>query len=184
VSRLLKFLDAHISFKALLWLIPFVLTAHNFEEALTMPVWVPKNIFSIREMMPFHLTVGFSSAQLLTSLLFATIVPFLVTILCINGEKGSIRLNLLFILQSVVLLNVFIPHIVVSVLLLRYNPGVITAVAVNFPFSLYFFRRVLKEDYLNWKKMRVLFIVSLFLYAAVAALLHYLGQFIAAIFFT
>ncbi len=184
MSRLLKFLDAHISFRMLLWLVPCVLAVHNFEEALTMPAWVPENLSSIRQMMPFHLTVRFSSAQLLMSLLLATVVPFLVTIFCANGGRGSFRIDLLFILQSIVFLNIFIPHIGVSVLLFRYNPGVITAVALNFPFSLYFFRRVLKEEYLDWKKLKMIFAVSLFLYVPAAALLHYIGQFIARIFFT
>ncbi len=172
----MKFLNAKVSFKALLWLIPCVLAVHNCEEALTMPAWVAKNFSSIQQMIPFHVNIRFSSAQLLVSLFLATLVPFVVTILCVHGEKGSMRLNVLFILQSIILLNVFIPHIGVSAVLFRYNPGVITAVVLNLPFSFYFFRRALKEEYMDWKKLGILFVIALILYVPVAASLHFIGE--------
>lgn len=179
MQRLLKFFDERISFRALLWFIPVVLAVHNCEEALTMPSWVPENLSSIRGMIPFHFTVYFSSKQLLISLFLATVIPFLIVFFCADGEKGSAKLDLLFILQLIIFLNIFIPHIAVSVIVLRYNPGVITAIALNLPFSFYFFRRALIEGYLVWKKMKTLFLVSLLLYPIVALLLHYGGEFIA-----
>jgi hypothetical protein len=99
--------------------------------------------------------------------------------LCINGEKKSKRLYFLFLLQAVILINVFVPHIAVSLRILNYNPGVLTAVCFNLPFSLYLFRRAYLEDYLAWREIASLFLVALFLYPAIAWTIHLVGEWIA-----
>ena len=141
MNNFVRGIDRSLTFKQMLWLIPIVLTLHNIEEALTMPTWVMANLPLIKENLPIAIDIHFTPTQLLLSLLLATVVPFIVTIVCVDGEKRSKKLYLLFLLQSVVLLNVFIPHIAASVRMRQYNPGVITAVCLNLPFSLYVFRR-------------------------------------------
>ncbi len=163
----------------MLWLIPIVLTLHNIEEASTMPHWVMANLPLIKESLPFNIDIQFTPAQLLLSLLIATVVPFIVTIVCVNGEKQSRRLYLLFLLQTIVLLNVFIPHIAASIRMEQYNPGVVTAVCINFPFSLYVFRRAYREQYLASRQFVSLFLLALLVYAPVAWTLHFAGEWIA-----
>jgi hypothetical protein len=162
-----------------LWLAPVVLTLHNIEEALTMPRWVMQNLPFIRSSLPFDIEVHFTPSQLLLSLGIATVVPIAVTMLCINGEKKSKRLFFLFLLQAIILINVFVPHIALSLWMMGYNPGVLTAVCFNLPFSLYLFRRARREDYLTRREIVSLFLIAFFVYPLVAWTIHFAGEWIA-----
>ncbi|MGA7160603.1 MAG: HXXEE domain-containing protein [Bacteroidota bacterium] len=179
MHNVLRVIDRQLTFKQMLWFIPIVLTLHNIEEAWTMPHWVMANATLIKENLPVNIDIHFTPAQLLYSLLLATVVPFIVTILCVNGGKQSWRLYLLFLLQAIVLLNVFIPHIAASIRMREYNPGVVTAVCVNLPFSLYVFRRTYREQYLAPPQFVSLFLLALVVYPPVAWILHFAGEWIA-----
>ncbi len=174
-------IDRSLTFKQVLWLIPIILTLHNIEEALTMPTWVMANLPLIKENLPIAIDIHFTPTQLLLSLLLATVVPFIVAIVCVDGEKRSKKLYLLFLLQAIVLLNVFIPHIAASVRMRQYNPGVITAVCLNLPFSLYVFRRAYREQYLTPHEFISLFVAALFVYGPVAWALHFAGEWMAKV---
>lgn len=175
-------IDRSMTFKQVLWFIPILLTLHNIEEALTMPRWVSQNLPFIQSNLPFKNPLQFSPTQLLLSLVIATVIPIIVTILCIGGEKKSKKLFILFLLQGIVLLNVFVPHIVVSVRIWQYNPGVITAVCFNLPFSSYLFRRAVKEHYLALEEFVPLFLLALLLYPPIAWTIHFAGEWIAKSF--
>ena len=179
MNNSLRDADRLPTFKQLLWLIPIVLTLHNIEEALTMPRWVMANLPLIKENLPIAIDLQFTPAQLLFSLLIATVVPVVVTIACINGERRSAKLYLLFLLQAIVLLNVFIPHVAASIRMKQYNPGVVTAVCVNLPFSLYLFRRAVLERYLASREFALLFILAIVVYGPVAWMLHFGGEWLA-----
>lgn len=176
---MLQSIDRSLTFKQVLWLVPVVLTLHNIEEALTMPSWVMQHLPLIESNLPFDIRIQFTPSQLLLSLGIATLVPVVVTLLCINGEKKSKRINFLFLLQAIILINVFVPHIAVSLRILNYNPGVLTAVCFNLPFSLYLFRRAYREDYLARREFASLFLVACFVYPPIAWTIHVVGERIA-----
>ena len=179
INNIVRGADRSLTFKQVLWFIPIVLTLHNIEEALTMPTWVMAHLPLINESLP--IAIHFTPMQLLLSLLLATVVPLIVTMVCINGEKRSGKLYLLFLLQMIVLLNVFIPHIAASIKMKQYNPGVITAVCVNLPFSLYLFRRAFLERYFAPREFVLLFVLALLVYGPVAWTLHFAGEWMARV---
>ena len=65
--------------------------------------------------------------------------------------------------QMVVLINVF-SHIGMAVLMRGYALGVVTALLVNLPFSIYLFRRALQEEWITQRNLVVLFLVGLVLH--------------------
>ena len=178
MKRILSFTDRLLTFTQVLWLVPVVLTLHNIEEALTMPRWVMQNLPFIQNNLPFNIPVRFTPSQLLGSLGIATIVPIIITMLCINGGKKSRRMFFLFLLEAIILINVFVPHIAVSIRLMSYNPGVLTAVCINLPFSLYLFRRAYRENYLSPREFLPLFLVAIFVYPPIAWAIHSMGAWI------
>ncbi len=182
MNNFIRTIDRSLTFKQVLWFIPIVLTLHNIEEALTMPTWVMAHLPLIKESLPLTIDIRFTPTQILLSLFLATAVPFIVTMLCVNGEKRSGKLTLLFLLQAIVLLNVFIPHIAASVRMKQYNPGVITAVCFNLPFSIYIFRRAFREKYLVSREFALLFVLALLVYGPVAWTLHFAGEWMAKAF--
>ncbi len=183
MQNILRFFDRFLTFRQLLWLIPLLLTLHNAEEALTMPGWVMANLAAVRRAIPFGIDIQFSPVQLLASLFVATLVPFIVAIFCIRGEEKSKKVNFLFLLQAIVLLNVFIPHLSWSARNLQYNPGLITAFFINLPFSIYFFHRSYREGRIDKRTLVWIFILAAALYPLVALLLHGSGDMIANILF-
>jgi hypothetical protein len=52
-------------------------------------------------------------------------------------------------IQAVVFVNA-ISHVGATLRYRRYSPGPVTAVLLNLPFSLVFFRRMLASDHLSW----------------------------------
>ncbi len=175
-------IDALLTFRQLLFCIPLLLTLHNLEEALTMPGWVPEHVGAIQSAIPFDISIHFTSQQLLASLLLATIVPWIVALVCVDGGKKSRKVYALLLLQAIVLLNVFVPHLGWSLRMGQYNPGVLTAVCVNLPFSLYLFRRAVREQYVAPLKYVPIAVLALVLYPVVAWLLHFGGEKIAQSF--
>jgi len=181
MRNFLQHVDRSLPFKRQLWMIPIILAIHNAEEALTMPRWVMANLAAVRGAIPFGIDIQFSPAQLRASLLVATVVPFIVTLLCARGEKKSKRVYLLLLLQAIVLLNVFIPHLSWTIRNLQYNPGLLTALFLNLPFSFFFFRTGYREGYIDARGLPWLFLLAAVLYPVVAWLLHSCGEIIAGV---
>ena len=173
--------DNDVPLRQFLWYIPLVLTLHNIEEALTMPRWVAEHSSEIMSRLPSFIEVQFTSRQLFASLAISTIVPFVATLLCVDGEKRSRKLFLLFLLQMIILLNVFVPHIVATVVMARYNPGLVTAVCCNLPFSLFLFKKAYNESFLSSRELLLLFITAVLVYVPVVAMIHFGGVWIARI---
>jgi hypothetical protein len=111
--------------------VPSFLALHNLEEALTFPRYLPTSL-------------GISYSTLLVALLIATVVPFIVTIWAqVSSSIAALRCVLL--IQAVVALNV-VWHVAVATTVFHgYVPGVVTAVLINLPFSVYLLRRAVRE---------------------------------------
>ncbi|HTX17716.1 MAG TPA: HXXEE domain-containing protein [Bacteroidota bacterium] len=179
MESFLTAIDRRLSLRRLLWLVPIVLAIHNAEEALTMPRWVMDNLPLIRDALPLKVDLAFTPAQLVASVSVATVVPFGVALFSAGGRGGSVRIFPLLLIQAVVFLNAIIPHLYLSLWFLRYNPGIVTAVVLNIPFSLYFFRRLLAEKLLTRRGLLWSFVAAAVSYPAIAWLLHASGELIA-----
>ncbi len=173
---MLAYLDAKISFRQLLAFIPFVLLLHNCEEAITMPEWVTENISLLQEKIPFFQVLHFSSAQLFASLSLVTLLPFIVFWICRDGEKQSKKIKTLLLLQGIIFANVFVPHIGGSLVLMKYNPGVITAAMFNLPFSFYLFRRAVREGFSTKESLRRILIAAVVVYLPIVYGIHIFAE--------
>ncbi|WNG59947.1 HXXEE domain-containing protein [Archangium gephyra] len=126
-----------------LWLVPLLLTVHNAEEALfihrVLPLSAEHFPAPLRGWMP---TV--TPPQFLIALSVATVLPYVVALLC--GREGERRrwVFLLVALQATMALNV-LSHVGAAVMLGGYSPGLVTALAINVPFSVYLLHRAIRE---------------------------------------
>jgi hypothetical protein len=146
----------------LLWLIPVCFTFHNLEEALTIPRFLAALLArlpaSIQKIVP---VVNYS--QYLIALMIVTILPYLFILAYQFSHKKRLPLYLLLGTQMVVFINVF-SHVSMAVLLRGYAPGVVTALLVNLPFSIYLFHRALREAWINRHDLVMLVLVGLLLH--------------------
>jgi hypothetical protein len=126
--------------------VPALLTLHNFEEALMFPRWLPV----IQAAAPFGFQTWFdqiSSGTLQTALVVATVVPWAVALWSARQPSSALASWLVLLVQAVVLLNVLWHLIIAGVLLRGYAPGLLTAVTLNLPFSIYLFTRARREGW-------------------------------------
>ncbi|HEX8174841.1 MAG TPA: HXXEE domain-containing protein [Pyrinomonadaceae bacterium] len=153
-----------MSRKLLLWLVPVFLTIHNLEEALTMPAFIEKRNASVpgglRQIIP-----PVTYRQFLTALIIITIIPYLVALVWLGREWAA---YLLVGLQVVLLINVF-AHSLMAISLGGYTPGLITALLINLPFSLYLLRRAVYERWMSKKAVAWMFPLGLLIHGPVLA---------------
>lgn len=134
-------------FSRLVWAVPLFIMIHNSEEALTMPRWLHEHMPAVAQQYGLPLTHIPSPGELYLALAMGTAVPFLITFFAAMAGPRSFGLYLLAGIQSVMLTNAIVPHLIATILLRAYTPGVITAVFVVIPFSIFWFRRILKCDF-------------------------------------
>lgn len=183
MASLSAFFVKKFSVKQLFWLIPIILSIHNLEEALTMPQWVPAHLPLLRSTIPLFNHLHFSTAQLYISLSSVTLFPFLVTFFCTCRERTQRKIIIMLTLQAIIFWNALMPHISGVVVLGMYNPGVVTAVVCNVPFSVYLFKRMRTEGIITNNSMREILVAGVLLYLPVVYINHLLAEVAAKLFF-
>jgi hypothetical protein len=150
-----------------------VLALHNAEEALTADRYIPL----VREYIshvPLLRTVGVvppSLPRLYAALLVATLVPALVIGWATTGRDSTVKRDVVAIVAAAVSWNVFLPHLAAMIVLRGYAPGGITALAVNLPFCVYFFRRSWRDGMLTRRRIALALVLGLLLLTAAPLLL-------------
>jgi hypothetical protein len=134
-----------LSWDQLLWLVPFFFALHNLEEAPFMEAWSKR--------LPLKIHPAVTTRQFAVAVAFLTLAGFIVTYLGVEYLHNSTGYLLVFAIQAILFFNAFIPHIESTIRFRMYSPGVITAVVITIPFSIYLFRRALSEEMLNWKQI-------------------------------
>ena len=117
----------------LLWLVPVFFAIHNLEEGLTIGRYLPL----VRARMPARLRSLFAnldSRRYAVLLIAITLAAFLIAALGDLAAPGTAGYALIA-LQATMLVNV-VSHVAGALLLRGYGPGLITALAINLPFSL------------------------------------------------
>jgi hypothetical protein len=146
----------------LFWLVPIIFTVHNLEEALTIPRFIndlPTRLPAfMQKMVP---VVNYSQFKI--ALVIVTVLPYLFVLLYQLSDHKRLPSYLLLGTQMVMLINVF-SHIGTALLMGSYAPGIVTALLLNLPFSIYLFRRALREAWIGKKGLVALILVGLLLH--------------------
>ncbi|HKX32367.1 MAG TPA: HXXEE domain-containing protein [Blastocatellia bacterium] len=141
-----------------LWLVPVLTTIHNLEEALLMPALLARRNSSVTGLLQ-KLIPQITYRQFLIALAITTITPYLIAA---GGElrlKDGLAVYLLLIFQCLMLINV--PgHGVMAVIMGGYAPGVVTALALNLPFSIYLLKRTGRERWASRRALRLAFVAG------------------------
>jgi hypothetical protein len=147
INRIMPFLDS-LSFDRLLWLVPIFFMLHNIEEAPFMESWSQR--------LPLKIHLNVTTRQFVIAVTFLTLAGFLLTYIGVEYLANQTGYLIVLGIQIILFFNAFIPHIASTILFRMYSPGVITAVLITLPFSLYLFRRAIYEDMLSWTQFWIL----------------------------
>lgn len=123
------------------WLFPVAITLHNLEEAIWLPAWS-------KQAGKWHRQVSPSAFRFAVAVL--TVLAFIVTIWSAKAGPESAGAYLLAGCALAVLLNVLVPHLLATVALRRYMPGLGTAIALNLPVTIMLLRRAFAERYVRF----------------------------------
>lgn len=162
-----------LSYRSVQRLLPVVIALHNAEEAITAPAYLPRvgeyvaGFPALRDagVVPPSLT------QLYIALVVVTIVPAIMIGWATSSRDSAAKRGVVAVVAAALLWNVLLPHVSAMIAFRGYAPGGLTALVVNLPFCVYFFRRSSRDGILTREEMTWAVIFGLFLLALVPLLL-------------
>lgn len=171
-----------LSFKQLIWLIPVFTAVHNLEEAPQMERWAAEHLASLPQ-IPFLLEyfLPVSTTQFWLATLLIDFSVLFLSFLCSSSPPKGAGIYLLSGIQAIMLLN-SINHFFISALLLQYQPGVLTGILISLPFSIYFFKRAFREEYVQKKFFIYTFIAAIILYPTSAGAFLIISKVVLSVF--
>jgi len=132
-----------MSYQSLEWLFPVVVAVHNTEEAIWLPSWSKRAVL-------WHSPVTPGSFRFAVTVF--TVLAFAVTWLSAESGKQTAWAYLTFGYIAAMLANVLVPHVVLTVALRNYMPGLATAVLLNLPVLSLLAVMAVREGYVSgWK---------------------------------
>jgi Protein of unknown function with HXXEE motif len=137
-----------VSRQTAIWLVPILLTLHNLEEALLFPRYLPLAVARLPEGLQ-AIAGAITLGQVWIALAVVTAVPFGLAAWAAARPSSQLATWCVLLVQATVLLNVFW-HLATAVIVFQgYAPGLVTALLLNLPFSLYLLRRARREQWVG-----------------------------------
>jgi hypothetical protein len=118
-------------------ILPFAFMLHNIEEAVSMEDWIAKS--------PMKISYSITTSQFIVAVALFTVVGFIVVFAKRLYKDEAQFFILIAGFSGMLLLNVFIPHLIAALVFRMYVPGLITAVLVNFPLTIYILWHIYKS---------------------------------------
>jgi hypothetical protein len=148
-----------------LW-VPVLVTVHNVEEALGFKSYLPRLPVLLPE--PFaSFEARLSYPAMLGALVTVSALAILIAACAWFRSESRGALWALLAVEATMALNV-VAHVTSAVVVFRgYGPGLITAVAVNGPFAIYFFRRAAREQWVSQEALWATIPMALLLHGPV-----------------
>ena len=126
-------------------ILPFAFLLHNIEEAISVEDWIKKN--------PMKISYSITTNQFVVAVALFTVMGFIV-VFAKKAYKNEERFLLLITgFSGMLLLNVFFPHLIAALAFRMYVPGVITALLVNLPLTIYILWHIHKAYKLSMRTM-------------------------------
>ena len=122
-------------------LLLLALCLHNAEEWLTFGAYRDRSAATLTALLGRPIVVP-SAATFHALLVAATLVGAGVAVGAGVGRASEAKRRLLSVFAFVLLVNIAVPHVPAAMLMGGYAPGVVTAVLINLPISLWALRRL------------------------------------------
>jgi uncharacterized protein with HXXEE motif len=147
-----------------------VVAAHNAEEAITIPTWLPPRLHELETR--FGVRPPITDPHLFyVSVTVATIVPAVWVLLASRAAPRSRASYSILVLYGLFAANALVPHVVGALMLRGYVPGVITAVTLVIPFTIWLCRRAVIGKWASRWGMMVALVIAAIVYAPAVAVL-------------
>jgi len=132
-----------MKFETFRWLFPVAIIVHNLEEAIWLPGWS-------QDVGKWHPPVGRYEFWFAVAVLTALV--YVLMALSIRNGKQSLATYLFVGYAFAMLLNVIMPHLLSSLFLHRYSPGLATALIINLPITALTWRLAMRDGFVSEKR--------------------------------
>lgn len=149
------------------WAFPIAFTLHNIEEALWLPAFSKKA-------GKYHKPVD--RFEFVFALTVITLAAFMITVCFYATGKESIACYLFFAFNCGMLVNVFFPHLVATIALRKYCPGLLSGLLLLVPTTVYLLWYGIENQYFTFPKFWVITIPFAGLVVGSIPLLFKLGK--------
>ena len=126
-------------------ILPFAFLLHNMEEAISMEDWIEKS--------PMKISYYVTTNQFVVAVALFTVMGFIVVFVKKTYKNKAQFFILIAGFSGMLLLNVFFPHLITALVFRMYVPGLITAVLINLPLTIYILWHIHKVSKFSIKKM-------------------------------
>lgn len=123
------------------WMLFVAACLHNLEEALTYGTWRDKSTVLVERLLGSPVVLP-ELSTFFVLLAAVTALALVVTIWTSRAPATHCKRLALRLFALILLVNVLVPHVPAAVLMGGYAPGVLTAVLINLPLSLYALRKL------------------------------------------
>lgn len=120
----------------------FAITLHNLAEALWLPQWS-------KHASKFHRPV--SSNEFNFAVVFITILAYLSTFLFFYFPEVSLTKWIFTGFLGSMIVNAIFPHLVATILIKKYAPGLMTGVLLNVPINSLIIYQMFIQNLISWK---------------------------------
>lgn len=161
-----------VDLSSVYWLLPLLFMFHDFEEILTVERWGAQNRLDLEASLPRRVLAKIAPSLRMTTLRFAWDVLYVYIIVFVSAALAvlfSFKWLYLAVL-AVFFLHAF-SHMFFSAVLRRYTPGVVTAVCIVLPYSLFAYARLMKDQLITLEDAALGGLIALVLLPGVLALL-------------
>lgn len=139
--------------KWVIWLLPIVFLIHDVEELILIESWWERNGGAVAEKLMMEIGVIWTTPR------FAFAVAVLLGVILYACAVSAKDRRLFLIVMTVMFLNVF-THAAQSLLLRMYTPGLGTALGFVLPYTLYSFKRLLREGWIRATDFRNMLVIA------------------------
>lgn len=173
MSSLLAALDGQLSLNLVIWAFPLAFLIHDCEEIVTMERFVREN----SERFPkFLRNIAAITTRQFT---LAVVVLLVLTLLAAYLATRPQRQMDLFTLVLAIFLVHILGHVAQTVFFRGYTPGLITALLVVLPYSLYGFHRLFTANLIGGDSFTTSMLVGALLFVPVILAASQLGKLLA-----
>ncbi|MFX0140092.1 MAG: HXXEE domain-containing protein [Candidatus Hodarchaeota archaeon] len=155
-------------------LFPIAFTIHNIEEAFWMPAYS-------KSAGKFHKPVN--TFEFVFALIVITLFSIIITIFLYYNGKESLACYLFFAFNFGMLINVFYPHLIATIFLKKYCPGLITGIIFLLPTTAYILIYGYHNQYYTFPKFWIITIPFLALVVGSIPVLFKIGKYLQRKFF-
>ncbi len=133
-------------------LLPFAFTLHNFEEVLGMEKWTKS--------IPSYIHKPVTTRQFGIAVLLFSILGFIITYTKIYFQTEKDYYFVITGFAGMIFLNVFLPHLLATILLRKYSPGIITGLFINLPLTVLILNKMTHSQILSVKQLIVTIVIG------------------------